>query len=196
MQVQRWQRYAAWSTLGDMALALPTLGFFAFILMVRPLAWWGYGLVVVIMLASAWFFALALVRALTRVAWNQQALAVALPGRAVLNLDWSALTAVRLRHFGSRRKHEAGRGRFELRLSFIASGERPVVLTFDSFVSDFPKLAALVEAQAKKNRLTLDEAVWEGLAVVASLGEEEPSSLGEETEEEKGVEGDDKNEKS
>jgi hypothetical protein len=196
MQVQRWQRYAAWSTLGDMALALPTLIFFAFILMVRPLAWWGYGLVVAIMLASAWFFGLALVRALTRVAWNQQALVVVQPGQAVRSFDWSALTAVRLRHFGSRRKHEAGRGRFELRLSFAASGQRLEVRTFDSYLGDFPQLAALVEAQAKKNRLTLDEAVWEGLAVMASGEEIEPSSLGEETGEEKGVEGDDKNEKS
>ncbi len=179
-----------------MALALPTLIFFAFILMVRPLAWWGYGLVVAIMLASAWFFGLALVRALTRVAWNQQALVVVQPGQAVRSFDWSALTAVRLRHFGSRRKHEAGRGRFELRLSFAASGQRLEVRTFDSYLGDFPQLAALVEAQAKKNRLTLDEAVWEGLAVMASGEEIEPSSLGEETGEEKGVEGDDKNEKS
>ena len=201
MQARGWQRYALWSTLGDMALALPTLVFFTFVPLVRPLAWWGYGLVGLIVLASAWFFGLALLKALTRVAWSDEALAVAQPGRAIRTFDWSALSAVGLRHYGSRRKHEAGRGRFELRLTFASAAfANPAggstALTFDSYLNDFAHLAALVAAQAKKNRLTLNAAVLEGLAVVASVEEIEPYSIGEEIEERNKVEDDDKGEKS
>ncbi len=174
-----WHRYSRWSTFGDMALALPTLGFFGYVLAARTLAWWGYGLVAAIMVATAWFFGLALLRSLSRFAWSGEAVMIQRPGQAVRCYDWSALSGLRLRHYGSRRKQEEGRGRVELRLDFADKG----TLTLDSSLEGFAQLAALAEAGAKKNRLDLDEAVWEGLAVVASEGGNEPSSLGEETDE-------------
>ncbi len=171
----QWRRYAPWTTLGDMALAVPTLAFFAYLLATRTLAWWGYVLVIVIVVASLWFFFQATVKALSRFAWDSDGLSRQLAGGGVTRLTWDQLSALRLRHFGTRRNRGSRGGRAELRLCFEAPGAR--WLTLDSFLDDFSELAALAECAAKKNRLELDEAVWEGLAVIAG----EAGLPGEET---------------
>lgn len=171
----QWRRYAPWTTVGDMALAVPTLAFFAYLLVSRPLAWWGYSLVAVIMVASVWFFGQALIKALSRYSWNDQGLSHQLAGGPIKQVAWDQLCDLQLRHFGTRRNRGSGGGRAELRLGF--AGERPARLCLDSFLDDFSVLVAFVEHAAKKNRLDLDEAVWEGLAVLAG----EADLPGEET---------------
>jgi hypothetical protein len=148
-EATRTLRYPPGTLIGDYLRAAFGVGVGAGVLAVNPVGWALGGSVGGLTLLFAGFGARTAARQATRVEVHPHGLTA----RAFTcrGLAWDAVTAVRLRYYGSRRERRAEGGFYQLKLR--APGAR---LAFESSLTGFEYLVWRAAAAARDNGVALD----------------------------------------